>query len=154
MTVKVYMVRHAKAGDREAWDDDDDLRPLSKPGRRQAEALIDLLAHDRIEKVVSSPSVRCRQTVEPLAERRLLPVDLSDALAEGAPISGALQLLDKVSHEHTVLCTHGDVIGGVLSHFERAGVRIDGFRIEKAGTWALDIEAGAVVAATYLPPPT
>src|SRR5918999_450072 len=38
-----YLVRHAKAGDRSQWDGPDDLRPLSKVGRRQAVGLADEL---------------------------------------------------------------------------------------------------------------
>jgi 8-oxo-dGTP diphosphatase len=151
--VKVYVLRHAKAGSRNDWDGDDDLRPLSKPGRRQAEALIDTISGAGIVKIVSSPSVRCRQTVEPLAERVRLPVDLSEALAEGASIAGALQLVNKVAHEPTVLCTHGDVIGGLLDHAQRLGVRLDDDRLEKASMWVLEIDAGTIVATTYLPPP-
>jgi 8-oxo-dGTP diphosphatase len=102
---------------------------------------------------VSSPSVRCRQTVEPLAERLKLPVDLADALAEGASIQGAVQFIGKVSLEPVVLCTHGDVIGGLLDHAQRHGVRLDGDGLEKAGTWVFETEIGAIVAATYVPPP-
>ena len=74
-------------------------------------------------------------------------------MAEGASIRGALQLLGKVSHEPVVLCTHGDIIGGLLDHAKRHGARIDDSRLEKASTWVLETEAGAIVSATYLPPP-
>jgi 8-oxo-(d)GTP phosphatase len=76
----VYLVRHAKAGDREAWEGDDDLRPLSKPGRRQAAGLVDLLRPAGIRRLVSSPAVRCVQTLEPLGEALGLAVELDDAL--------------------------------------------------------------------------
>ena len=39
----VYLVRHAKAGDRDSWREDDRLRPLSGRGRLQARALVDVL---------------------------------------------------------------------------------------------------------------
>ena len=145
----VYVVRHAKAGSRSGWKGPDDQRPLSKPGRNQAEALADALAASEPTRIVSSPFVRCRQTVAPLAQRLLLPVDLSDALAEGAPIAETIALLDKVLDQSTVLCTHGDVIEWLLDDLARSGVPLDDTRIEKGSTWVLAVAAGAVVSAHY-----
>lgn len=154
MTVKLYLVRHGKAGSRTTWQESDDRRPLSKPGRRQAEALADAIGDKKIARVVSSPFVRCRQTVELLAERARVPVDLSDALAEGAPVNDALRLIDKCSHESTVLCSHGDVLGLLLQHYQQAGVRLDDDRLEKGSVWVLALDDdGSVNAATYLAPP-
>lgn len=149
----VYLVRHAKAGNREKWTGPDDLRPLSKAGRRQARALADELADAGITRIVSSPHLRCRQTVEPLAGRCGVAIESSDALAEGAPLHESLAVLDKVVGENAVLCTHGDVVAGLLWHFERHGAHVPDGRVEKASTWALETEAGAVVAAHYRPPP-
>lgn len=151
--MKLYVARHGKAGNRDKWPDDQDLRPLTKAGRRQAEALADSLAALGITRIVSSPAVRCRQTVEPLGLHLRLPVDLSDAIGEGAPAEESLALVDKVADETTLLCTHGDVVGNLLGFAERHGVRIDEMRMEKAGTWVFDLEAGAIVNAEYLAPP-
>jgi 8-oxo-dGTP diphosphatase len=151
--VTLYVVRHGKAGSRSAWNDRDDLRPLTKPGRRQADALAEMLAGHGVERILSSPYVRCRQTVEPLAERLRLPVDLSDALEEGAPRSEVLALLDKVGDDTAVLCTHGDVVGELLEHCVRHGIGVDTRLLAKGSTWVLETEAGAIVDAQYLPPP-
>lgn len=151
--MKLYVIRHAKAGNRERWPDDQDLRPLTKAGRRQAAALVEPLAAHGITKIVSSPAVRCRQTVEPLGLHLRLPVDLSEAIGEGAPLDESLALVDKVTEETTLLCTHGDVVGNLLTFVERHGVRVSEMRIEKASTWVFDLEAGAVVNAAYVPPP-
>src|SRR5919106_295335 len=141
-----YLVRHAKAGDRSQWEGPDDLRPLSKVGRRQAVGLVKQLDGAPIEHVVTSPYVRCRQSVEPLAERRRLPVDLADELAEGTPIADVLRLLEKVALEDTVLCTHGDVAGDVLEHLDRRGVPLgDVVRLEKGSTWVFEVEDGEIV---------
>lgn len=152
----IYLVRHAKAGDRSQWDGPDDLRPLSKAGRRQAEALIEQLADAPVERVVTSPHVRCRQTVEPLAERRRLAVDLADELAEGAFVDDTLRLVAKLADTDAVLCTHGDVLGNVLEHLDHRGVSLgDGpVRFEKASTWMLDVGAGGEIGAgRYVPAP-
>ncbi len=155
MTVKLYLVRHGKAGSRTTWQESDNLRPLSKPGRRQADALADAIRDKKIARVVSSPFVRCRQTVEPLAERLRVPVDLSDALAEGASLANALRLIEKCSHESTVLCSHGDVLGLLLQHYRDAGVALDDDRLEKGSVWLLTLDDdGGVHAAAYLAPPS
>lgn len=151
----IYLVRHGKAGNRGHWDGPDDLRPLSKTGRRQALGLADQLSGAPIEHVVTSPFVRCRQSVEPLAERLRLPVDLADELGEGAPLADALRLIEKVGHENAVLCTHGDVVGDLLHHLDRKGVPLgDVVKLEKGSAWVLEVEDGEIVAARYLPPPS
>ena len=149
----LYVVRHGKAGSRSAWTEPDDLRPLTKPGRRQAEAIADMLADDGIERILSSPYVRCRQSVEPFAERLRLPVDLSDALGEGALRAEVLALLDKIGDDAAVLCTHGDVVGEILEHCERHRVKVDTRLLAKGSVWVLETEAGAIVDARYVPPP-
>ena len=149
----VYVVRHARAGSRSAWKGPDDLRPLTKAGRRQAEALVDVLSGEGVTRIVSSPYVRCRQTVEPLAQVLRLPVDLSDALTEGAPLREVLRLVEKVSDEQTVLCGHGDEIRALLDHLREHQVPVDGDKYEKGSTWALDVRAGTITGARYFAPP-
>jgi 8-oxo-dGTP diphosphatase len=149
----LYVVRHAKAGSRSAWSEPDDLRPLSKPGRRQATAVAEALGDAGITRILSSPYVRCRQTVEPLGEQIRLPVDLSDALAEGAAIVDTLALFDKLGDEPTVLCTHGDVLGELLRYSRRHGVDTGDEQMAKGSTWVFETEAGAIVDARYVPPP-
>jgi broad specificity phosphatase PhoE len=152
--VTIYLVRHGKAGDRGHWDGPDDLRPLSKPGRKQAEGIAAHLADATIDRVVTSPYVRCRQSVEPLAEQRRLPVDLADELTEGTPLPDVLRLIEKVAHENTVLCTHGDVVGDVLHHLDTKDVPLgDVLKLEKGSTWMLEVEDGEIVSGRYLPPP-
>ena len=49
----VYLIRHAKAGDRDTWRDDDRLRPLSGRGHRQSRLLIDMLQDAKFDRVLS-----------------------------------------------------------------------------------------------------
>jgi len=148
----LYLVRHAKAGSRSKWKGPDERRPVSKPGRRQSIAIADALSDAGITKIVTSPYLRCRQTVEPLAGRTAVPIDVADALAEGASLEESLVIIDKVIAESAVLCTHGDVIGNLLSHFQRHGAHLDEDRLEKGSVWVLDVVETAVVAGSYTPP--
>jgi 8-oxo-dGTP diphosphatase len=120
----VILIRHASAGDRDEWRGDDRLRPLDKRGRKQAERLRDvLLAHD-VTRVLSSPYVRCTQTVAPLG----LDIETDERLAEGATPEGTLELLAAL--DGAVACTHGDVIESLLGRSLRKGgaVVLDGGR--------------------------
>ena len=149
-----YLVRHAKAGDRERWKERDELRPLTKKGRRQAEALVKMFRGLDVARVISSPYVRCVQTVRPLALDRGLPVDTSEVLSEGAATGDVLALLDELASAPTVLCSHGDVIPAVVMHLVEGGAAIAGERDWKKGSvWVLEREDGRVARARYLPPP-
>jgi phosphohistidine phosphatase SixA len=122
--LSVILLRHASAGDRDEWDGDDLLRPLDKRGRKQAKRLRDMLLAHGIRRVVSSPYVRCTETVAPLG----LEIERDDRLAEGAPPSRTLELLAGL--DDAVACTHGDVIEAVLGrHLPKGGaVVLDGGR--------------------------
>ena len=65
----IYLVRHARAGNRNAWLHDDELRPLSVPGHEQARGLIRALRDAEFEHVLSSPYVRCMETRRPARGR-------------------------------------------------------------------------------------
>jgi 8-oxo-dGTP diphosphatase len=151
--VTVYLLRHARAGRRSAWKGDDEQRPLSKVGRRQGNGLVHVLAHADVELIVSSPYVRCVQSVEPLAKARGLEVDVADELREGGSLEDALRLFEKVDGHPTVLCTHGDIVQKLLTHFKANGVKVGKLRMEKGSVWAFETRNGRVTKATYLPPP-
>src|SRR5436309_15922412 len=101
----IYLVRHAKAGDRSEWHDEDRLRPLSKAGRRQAEGLTRALRDLPVALITSSPHVRCVQTVRPLALNRQLSIVESESLSEGAALEDALALLEAPVDGGHVLCS-------------------------------------------------
>ncbi|MBV8159769.1 MAG: histidine phosphatase family protein, partial [Acidimicrobiia bacterium] len=110
----VLLVRHGRAGSRKYWKGADIERPLSKKGRHQAEGLVDMLARYRVKRVLSSPYVRCVQTVEPLAEKLKLKVERRPALAEGSSPEGVLALLRQAGGSTVVWSTHGDIVPIVL----------------------------------------
>ena len=151
----IYLVRHAKAGERHAWNDDDELRPLSARGHMQARGLLEVLAGARYERVLSSPYVRCLETVVPLAGARRIAIEPTDALAEGASLEEALSLVRKHAAHGAVLCTHGDVMPMLLEHYASQGVDLrTGPQFPKGCTWVLETDAtNEVRSAEYIPPP-
>jgi 8-oxo-dGTP diphosphatase len=150
----LYFVRHAKAGSRSHWEDDDRARPLSKSGLKQADALVSLLGPHAISAVWSSPYLRCVQTVEPLAKARKLKVQETRLLAEGARLKGAYRFIEDPEIDDTVLCTHGDVILELLDDLiRRRIVKSSQVALDKGATWVVDVEDGLPVGARYIPAP-
>lgn len=153
--MSILLVRHAKAGRRADWIGPDHLRPLSEKGRRQADGLIGLLAGRPVTRVLSSPSVRCVETVEPLAAVLGLAVETTSALAEGVATAKPMALVRGSAAPTTVLCTHGDVIPAVLDALEVEDRLYlpPGYAVAKGSTWELEEDGGRVVRACYIPPP-
>lgn len=152
----VLLVRHAKAGDRSRWDGPDAQRPLSRKGELQADGLVMLLGNEPITSILSSPYVRCTQTVEPLARKLGLTVETHKALAEGASVTSGIKLLRAICGTTTVLCSHGDVVPTLLDTLTATdGLPLpEDFEYAKGSTWILrDDGNGRYVSAEYLPPP-
>jgi 8-oxo-dGTP diphosphatase len=152
--VEQVLVRHAHAGSRERWEGGDDrLRPLSKKGRRQAEALVRSLAAIPLERILSSPYRRCVESVEPLARARGLRIEETEALAEGAGLEAVLALLREVAGRPSAVCTHGDIMYEVCEELVRLRlVRRSEVRYEKGAAWILKESDGKLVAAHYMAP--
>ncbi len=148
------LVRHAHAGRRGTWPGDDLERELSARGREQADGLVAVLRRlrDDLGTVASSRAVRCVDTVAPLATDLGVEVETAPVLLEGADPAEALAWLLRPDAPD-VACSHGDVIGGVVELLRDRGVAIPPMRWPKAGTWVLDVDDGAVVAARLEPPP-
>jgi len=154
--VPVYLIRHAKAMDPSEWSENDELRPLTADGRRQAAGLITLFADAALTALISSPHLRCVQTLEPLSEAWRMPVATSDAMAEGANVSDATELmLSAAAAGPAALCTHGDVMMGVVRDLLDSGVKLRGDQTDfkKGSTWVLKARDGEFTSARYLPPP-
>ena len=151
----VFLVRHAKAGDRRVWQGDDEDRPLSGRGRIQSRGLLTLLAEAKFDRLLSSPYVRCMETLIPLAAQRGLAIEPVEALAEGGGLDDAVALVRKHVQHGAVLCTHGDIVPMLLSHYADRGVDVGRApQWPKGSTWALETDAtGEVVAARYIAPP-
>ncbi len=152
--MKVHLVRHARAARRPEWRGRDECRPLVESGRRQSFALAKRLAEEPIVRLISSPSLRCRQTLLPLAHLRRMHVEEDRRLYEGGSAAGALELVRGLDRGTTVLCSHGDVIPALLAELARAGVELDDdkLRCAKGSTWLLEGPGRDVASARYLAP--
>jgi phosphohistidine phosphatase SixA len=148
MPKPLLLIRHAKAGARHQWHGDDGLRPLSGKGQRQAKGLVKALSPFKPEQILSSPSVRCGQTVQPLAEALGLAIDETDDLLEGN-IEEGIRLARKLLGSSAALCTHGDIIPAILETLV-PGLP-EPLLCAKGSTWILE-RGNREVHARYIPP--
>jgi phosphohistidine phosphatase len=139
----VFLVRHAKAADREAWTGGDRDRPLADKGRVQADRLAVALRREEPVLVAASPWLRCRQTAAPLAATLGLGVELDDRLGYDAPdVAG---WVEAAAGDHpgraVVGVSHGDLIPDYLL---RAGL-VSGFPNLRTGSlFRLEVGRGRV----------
>ena len=154
----LFLVRHAKAGKRSKWLEDpantDDLkRPLDNKGTLQAVALADRLSDFAPPQLLSSPYIRCMQTLEPLGATLAISVKADERLAENNPFEPILELLEGCP-DNSVLCSHGDMIPMVVEALERRGMVVTGMRdSRKASVWVLERQNGVIARGHAWPPP-
>ncbi len=111
--MKLFLLRH---GDRSSGYGD---VPLSSEGNRQAQELTAVSALQNIHVILCSPKVRTRQTVQPLADKLGVPVQIENSLDQRKSIETQsefnqriLQTLDecvtKYPGKNVLLCSHSD----------------------------------------------
>jgi 8-oxo-dGTP diphosphatase len=116
--------------------------------------LADRLANVAVGELVSSPYLRCVETLQPLAARLDGAVRTDERLAEDTGFEGALALLS-VLPDGSVLCSHGDVIPETIGALQRRGCRVAATPDwRKATVWVLTRSAdGDFTEAHVWPPP-
>ncbi len=150
--MRIYLVRHAHAGSRQAWDQPDHLRPLTDKGWRRADEIASELADSGIERLLSSHYLRCTQSFVPLSAKLTLPVEDHPALAEGATLAQGIELIESLIASDTTaaLCSHGDIIPELLAGLARRGATLDpNGACPKGSVWTLEVEGSAVTRAIY-----
>lgn len=181
---RLVLVPHADAGDRRKWITDQDLRPLSEVGVRQAATLADEIGS--VDAIISSPARRCVETVEPVAARSAVPIDLSDDLREitfvneieswdawnldpawraqlvaSAAMGRALRVLQSLSRygaqKRVALSAHGDLIP-LVAMFAAGYFRVPAPRpVARGGCYEIDTSNAAQPLSTLgalAPPPS
>ncbi|MFQ5426157.1 MAG: histidine phosphatase family protein [Gaiellales bacterium] len=139
----VYLLRHGSAGERAGWVGDDLARPLDPEGVEQARALAAAFSGSCVSRIVSSPAIRCVQSVEPLAARLSLPIETSRGVGTGAGAGAARAVIGGLE-PGTLICTHREL-------FE---LLFDGaVTCAKGGTWIARRAGDGLVPASYVEPP-
>jgi phosphohistidine phosphatase SixA len=131
------LLRRADAQPRAEWLGVEEWRGLSLRGRTQAESLVARLADLRVRRVLASPSLRCRQTVVPLARTLDIDVEICPELSHRAPLDRLRALLEDEATEGAVFCTHRGVLGRLFTELSGdAGSPIPD-TVPPAASWTL-----------------
>ncbi|MBA2300723.1 MAG: histidine phosphatase family protein [Chloroflexi bacterium] len=105
----LHLLRHAHAGDPEAWDGPDAARPLSEKGQAQAERLGSFLADIafKTDAVITSPKLRAAQTAQIVAGHLGIVVHEDDRLAGSLDLDTLEALLSRAENpDRPVLVGH------------------------------------------------
>jgi 8-oxo-dGTP pyrophosphatase MutT (NUDIX family)/phosphohistidine phosphatase SixA len=118
-TVPLILLRHAKALPRSEWKRADDDRPLDKAGAADAVTLASMLScFAPRAAVVTSPAVRCVDTIRPYAARAGSLVQAFDALRAGpaaGPGPAAAQVFSLIAaRDPAIVCGHRENLPGLL----------------------------------------
>jgi phosphohistidine phosphatase SixA len=103
-----------------AADPVDDWRGLTALGHRRAHRLVEHLRGVRIDQVLSSPALRCRQTVVPLAEDRGLDIEPVLALAHGADLATIAGIINDPRTANAAICADPCTIERLLDRIIKA----------------------------------
>jgi 8-oxo-dGTP diphosphatase len=153
-TGTLWLLRHATGGNRSKWEGDDMVRPLTKKGKRQSEAIAKSLRSAGIERIISSPYDRCIQTVHPLSKATGAKIEVHEALAEDPDLDATYALIHDLAGANAVLCTHGDVIPAAVNRLMWLGLTLDSrFYCSKGSIWEIRIDLGKFTTGHYIPPP-
>ncbi|TDE40473.1 NUDIX hydrolase [Nonomuraea mesophila] len=159
-TTPLVLVRHGSAGARSEWRGDDAERPLDATGRAQAANLACVLPAYRPEVLVSSPSARCVQTLEPYLAA--MPHQAAPPGGTGTRAGAGIRIEPLLSEEGqdprktpalvgdltppAAVCSHGKVLPGLIEALSGRSVHL------RKGAFAVLHRAGGhVVSAEHYP---
>lgn len=144
--MKLLIVRHSQAGDREdfaATGQPDELRPLTKDGVREMKSVARALHRivPAIDVLASSPLVRARQTADILSGEYGVPVVETDALAPDAPFQDSEAWARRSAKGEVIAVVgHEPHLSGLVAWFigESGDARLT---LKKGGACLLEFEA-------------
>jgi 8-oxo-dGTP diphosphatase len=147
----LVVLRHAWALDRDAWDDDDEERPLTEYGEQQAGQVVPVLASYGVERLVSSSSRRCWTTVAPYGVVSGMDIEVTDALNEvhwtdeavDAEVEGVV-----AGRQATVVCSHRKVLPRLFE-----ALHLDPPELDKAAMVVVHHRRGRITAIERIPAP-
>lgn len=144
--MKLLIVRHGQAGDREefaATGQPDELRPLTKDGIREMKDVARALRRlvPRIEKLATSPLLRARQTAEAIASEYGLPILETDALKAESPV-GEFEAWARrnATDEVTAIVGHEPHLSGLVAWLIAPSGDAQ-LELKKAGACLLEFDA-------------
>jgi broad specificity phosphatase PhoE len=173
----IELIPHCTSVTRDGWVGSHDVRPLAGLGMRQAEALAVAIGSD-VDGIYSSPAVRCRQTVGPLAAAAGLPVQdlaelyeagdfgelagqvpelmaraLGGAWAAGRMLRAVRLMMEAHPGGRAAAASHGDVIPVLLAALSGAVAVPRPRHVGRGGWYTLRFAAGGLAVIPHDPVP-
>jgi len=165
--IRLYILRHGRAGDRETWQGADRLRPLTEDGKERTVAAARGLAAlgVRPDVILTSPYTRAAQTAELTAatlasaasdaadhDHQAGAVTEEAALASGATLDRvAPALAERAGMGDVLLVGHEPDLSGIIAALiggNHGGARVE---MKKGACCRVDIPAGALRKAGQAP---
>ncbi|KPB05955.1 histidine phosphatase family protein [Bacillus sp. CHD6a] len=84
MSKNIYIIRHCEAKGQPPES------PLTEKGMKQAQELAKYFSNLQIDRIITSPFLRAIQTIEPLAKKSEINIEIDERLAERTLSSGDL----------------------------------------------------------------
>jgi len=127
-TFPLILIRHASAGAKSQWPNDDVSRPLDPAGARDAETLAGLVRCFGVCRVISSPAERCVATVRPYAVMAGADIEVEPAfwvVKDGSkadvtqepstnPAAGVAMAQLAAADTPVVICAHRENLPGLV----------------------------------------
>lgn len=157
VTAVTALIRHGHAGERKAWSGNDALRPLDEEGWAQAEAQAALLGLFEPKRLHAATPLRCKQTLQPLADKLELPIVTDSAFAEPADLAtvpakvrvATSRLAELRAGETAVVCSQGKVIPPLLAALRGADDASE-YKTPKGDGWLLTWSGDRLLALSRL----
>jgi 8-oxo-dGTP diphosphatase len=133
---------HMDAVGRNDWQGEPDDRPLTDLGRKQAERIAEELGKQPVDAIFSSPAARCTQSLQPLAQKSGLSVQvmpgfrdtlgykappgwenanregpdpLGGAASAGSAYAALREIQATLPNGRAVLCSYGDIVPALMA---------------------------------------
>jgi phosphohistidine phosphatase len=145
--VKLVIIRHGPAGDREEWQregHDDRQRPLTLDGKKRMREAVGGLATvvASIDVLAASPLVRAEQSAEIVADEFGVQFETLDALIPDREPNEAVQWLHRQAVDATIAIVGHEPHLSVLIGYLLVGKPHSFISLKKAGVCLLDLADG------------
>jgi len=170
---------HLDAVGRNEWKGVPDDRPLTSLGQKQGERIARTLAASPVDALVSSPALRCRQSLEALSAATGLdiavmpgfrdtlgyrapegwgkdgqPDPLGGAQSAGSAFAALSELHGRYPSGRVILCSYGDIVPALLAFISgRYGVDMPAWNMRKGVVFAVQLDGEHATLATRDAPP-
>jgi len=123
-TKGLIVLRHAAATPRASWAGEEAKRPLLPAGREQAKRLVSLLDAYGPKRLITSPWVRCQQTVAPYSKKTKRTLIERSQLTELANERGPRKTENVIEDtfgqtKNALICTHRPALPTIIETFSK-----------------------------------